>query len=360
MEELASWRRLPTGWIHLLWVECFHIYLSVLSWHSLVTTVNSRCAQEEHHIGTSRIDSYFSDLFFFGHAREVKLTFNHGTDLVLPAAYIWDEGINIPWIIIGWTLPSGALALLLFILWSFAAAGSWSFESARYLNFTWHLARKRPYRVCVALMSAGPVLLPVTWFLQVVVWTSGNEALINLSVMKSCTMSGLMLLFSLNLLAFPTAPVHFWHGCEEFLELRFRRSCLSLFLQSNSSFGMKLMDALWTAQHGDSSRLRRYVPEEGDVERVLDICRRAQREEAQNKKAFEMAKFSDLDYDGSSSASSTTHLDPLRTANADVDDNRRQATQAAQWHAVSSPLVASHGLPPPATVGVKGPLANLV
>jgi len=281
-----GWRRLPTAWVHLFLVELLHIYLAILSWRSLINTVNSKCSMLKHHIGTARIQQYYSDLYFFGHADAVHLDFNKGKPLVLPEQSIWDHAINVPWFIIGWTLPLGACALLLYIVARFASASIWSFEEAKYLNFTWLLPRQRPYQYCIAFMASGPVLLPIVWFIQVIIWTDGREEVNQLTVMKSCTLSGVMLLFSLDLLAFPTAPSHDWHSSPEFLKLTFRRSLVSLFLGRNNSFGLKLMDALWTAQHGDSSRLKRYVPNPGMVSKVLQICTRAQEREAKDKEFF--------------------------------------------------------------------------
>merc|ERR1711974_147043 len=95
--------------------------------------------------------------------------------------------------------------------------------------------------------------------------------------------------FALNLLAFPTAAVHTWDSCDEFLALTFRRHWLCLLMQTNAGFGAKLVDALWTAQHGDMSRLRKYSPDPGQADKVLEICRRAQQVEVQARKTLELA-----------------------------------------------------------------------
>lgn len=309
--DAAWWKALPTAWIHLLFIECFHIYVVVLSWHSLVVKINAKCAMIEHHVSTAEITSYYGSLFFFGFAREVALDFNGGHELVLPEAYIWTEGVNIPWFLVAWTVPCAAAVLLVFIVWRSLERGLWSFESARYLDFTWHLSKTRAYRLCVGAMAVGPVVLPLLWFVQVMIWTWGEQRSQQLGVMISCTPNGLLLLLSLDMLAFPTYPVHYWGGNPDFLRLHFRRSWLSLLLQRNSSFGCKLMDALWTAEHGDLSRLKRFVPDPHEIEYVLDVCRRAQDEEVRNKKAIEMGKMT--------SASESIVTDAVSASGSDND-----------------------------------------
>jgi len=300
----GCWRRLPTAWIHLFLVECRHIYLAAACWYHLLNNINARCSMLSHQIGTSRIERYYASLFFFGYAPEVRVDFNGGKPLVLPEQYITDEGVNVPWIILAWILPLAAVLLMVFIIYTFAAVGTGDFGSARYLHFTWHLARRKPYQYAVALMAVGPVLLPAVWFFQVVWYTTDKEQYVNLWVMKECTVSGLLLLFSLNLLAFPSAAVHRWDSSPDFMALHFRRSWLCLFLQSNYSFGAKLVDALWCAQQDDSSRLERYVPEPGMAEKVLLICTRAQNHEVSARRDAELVRLRRSTSGGSDSSKS--------------------------------------------------------
>ncbi|CAE7230899.1 unnamed protein product [Symbiodinium pilosum] len=79
-------------------------------------------------------------------------------------------------------------------------------------------------------------------------------------------------------LAFPSVPCHDW--ASEFQSLTFRRPMLHLILGSNKSFGLKLVDALWAAELGDLSRLRRYLHDPESAEEILRICRDVQRAEA--------------------------------------------------------------------------------
>lgn len=304
------WQRLPTAWIHLAFVECRHIYLAVACWYHLLNNIKARCALLKHHICTSRIERYYASLFFFGYAPEVRVDFNEGKPLVLPEQYIANEGLNVPWILLAWILPLGAVLLMVFIVYTFAAVGTRDFGSARYLHFTWHLARRKPYQFAVALMALGPVLLPAIWFCQVIWYTNHKEQYINVWVMKECMLSGLLLLFSLNLLAFPTAAVHRWDNSPDFMALQFRRSWPCLLLQRNYSFGGKLVDALWCAEHGDSSRLEKYVFKPSMVQKVLLICSGAQEHEASSR----MGRVTSSDSDSSNdnpTADMTSSKTPL-------------------------------------------------
>lgn len=282
-----GWRCLPTAWIHFLVVECVHVYLAVFSWRNLVTNVQAQYLEVHYKLRTGPIEQYAFELLFFGTAGEARLG-NERTRLLWPAAHF--HGLDFAWLVLCWTLPVGAGLLLVYILSSFVRRQFWSFEDAAYVHFTWHLPRQRPYRCCVGLMALGPVLMPMFWLWNVVMYTSGHDFSTNVLLMRRSALSGFFLLFSLNLLAFPTTPVHDWRACPDFLALRFRRSLLSLLLSRNASFGMKFMDALWTATSGDTSRLSRYLADPGESDRVLGICRRALECEARYRKETELAR----------------------------------------------------------------------
>lgn len=295
---LLRWRvRLPTALVHLLVVELFHVYLAVFSWCRLVNNVNSHCAMREHFEDTARIERYFSDLFFLGstgqelvdfknvsdpfflgHSERVHMSVKfNGTSLLLPATSI--DGANVPWIVIAWTLPIGACLVILYVLVSFNSAGIWSFESGLYLDFTWHIFRRSEYKWCIGIMASGPVLLPILWLIQIIIYDLENQ----LSVLEGSSLSGLLLLFALSSLAFKNTPIHHWRTSEEFLRIKFRRSILHLFFSNNASFGMKVVDALWVADYGDLSRLKHYLADASQADIVHRICRDAQASESKSR-----------------------------------------------------------------------------
>ncbi|CAK0792427.1 unnamed protein product [Prorocentrum cordatum] len=159
-------------------------------------------------------------------------------------------------------------------------AGIWSFESLAYLRFTWKLYKTPGFRYGVGLMCIGPVLLPLLWMSQILLFGLQSQW----SVLGESVPSGFLLLFSLDFLAFPTTPVHEWpRNSEQLASTQFRRSVLHLFLGGNNNFGVKLMDALWTAQHGDLSRLERYLADPGQARAVLELCCLEQQAEAEKK-----------------------------------------------------------------------------
>ncbi|CAE8593282.1 unnamed protein product [Polarella glacialis] len=290
-----SWRRLPTAWIHLLWVESFHVYMAVYAWLRLVSNNNAHTAMRGHYLATAQIERYFANLFILGSTSQTTIQFCNVTDtyflghseqillnesvsgsvLELPATEI--AGANLPLLIIVWILPTGAFLLMLFVVLNFAREGIWSFESAAYLQFTWLVTGRATYRRLVAVMALAPIVLPTLWLIQIVLFDLEGQ----FEVFRASTLSGLLLLFALDMLAFPSVPVHDWRASADFLRLKFRRPLAHLLLGRNSSFGMKLVDALFAAELGDTSRLRRYVegpPSQVDV--VLRMCLQAQRAEA--------------------------------------------------------------------------------
>ncbi|CAK0890383.1 unnamed protein product [Prorocentrum cordatum] len=169
---------------------------------------------------------------------------------------------------------------MIFICSNLYLAGIWSFESLAYLRFTWKLYRRPGFRYCVGLMCIGPVFLPLLWIFQILAFDLQSQW----TVLGQSIPSGLLLLFALDFLAFPATPVHEWSSNDEQLaSTQFRRSLLHLFLGGNNSFGMKLIDALWTAEHGDLSRLERYLADPRQAPSVLALCRREQRAEAEDR-----------------------------------------------------------------------------
>ncbi|OLQ04405.1 hypothetical protein AK812_SmicGene12521 [Symbiodinium microadriaticum] len=153
---------------------------------------------------------------------------------------------------------------------------------AAYLQFSWDIVRMPEYRWSVGLMALAAMLLPVVWILQILMFNLPDQ----LNVLKGSVLSGLLLLFALDQLAFPSVPCHDW--ASQFQNLAFRRPFLHLILGSNKSFGLKLVDALWAAELGDFSRLRRYLPDPDIAEEVLRICREVQRSESDIRSRFRM------------------------------------------------------------------------
>lgn len=271
---------MPTAWIHFCFVESFPIYTAVLSWHHIMNQINTRCELLFHHIDTSLIENYFSDLFFLGYARRVELDFSgvgSSGSLQLPDRSV--EGVDVPWLIIAWILPTGA-GLLYFYVWLiFASECIWDFQSGAYLHFTWGLPRKKPYQVLLVVMASAPIILVAVWIFQLFAYADEFVYDVNARVLYSVLLPFIFFVMSLLTLAFPHTPMHAWDG-DDMEKLMFRRAWIAMFFQRNEKFGMKFMDALWTAQNGDFSRLARYLLDPSAAETALEICRRAQQTEA--------------------------------------------------------------------------------
>jgi len=292
--QVSCWRRLPTAWIHTLVVECIHIYLAIFAWFRLVTDVNLRSAMGTHFQVMGRLEGYFYNLFLYGHTASTSIhlsnvtdtfflshqqqahptVFFNGTDLVLPSSSI--DGANIPWILLVWLLPLGGACTLLLHVVLLAQRRIWSFESAAYLQLSWDVVDRVEYRWSVGLMALSAVLLPVVWMVQIVLFNLPDQ----FSVLRGSILSGLLLLFALDQLAFPRLPRHDWAEAD-FEILTFKRPLLHLILGNNKSFGLKLIDALWTAEYGDFRRLKRYIPDPNQASEYLRICRDVQRKEAE-------------------------------------------------------------------------------
>lgn len=87
--EDSCWHwAIPTAFIHFFTVECLHIYLAVLSWWSLVVDVNVKVALLQHGISLGPFTSYYSDLYFKGSAKEVRVEFNDNSPVKLPAVSV--------------------------------------------------------------------------------------------------------------------------------------------------------------------------------------------------------------------------------------------------------------------------------
>jgi len=278
-----GWRaKLPTAWAHLLLVECFSIYLADKSFHSLVVKVNAQVAMLEHNISTSQIESYYSDLYTWHHAYRTTVTFNSGLPLVFPDAWVRLQGVDIWWLLSVWMVRLAAYGLMLLVFLSLVRERIWSAEKGAYLYFSWHIKRTWWYRKLVWVMLIGSFGLPVVWVIQIFVYTSGGELQANLDVLGGSFFSGFALVSSLAHLYDPREKVHHWDS-QEFKDATFNRSLQSLWYGNNASFGLKLVDSLWTAQNGDLSSLKRYVPAPGQAERLLEVCRQAQRGEAEER-----------------------------------------------------------------------------
>mmetsp|Transcript_43833 Transcript_43833/g.121792 ORF Transcript_43833/g.121792 Transcript_43833/m.121792 type:complete len:365 (-) Transcript_43833:121-1215(-) len=284
----SGWRRLPTAWVHFLWVELRHVYIAVFAWQALIIHITAKVYMSNHGIidATAEIRQHFWNKYFKGYAPETQLTFNGNTTLVIKEGSV--NGFGIAWCMVVWILPASACTLVVYSLVCLAREGLWSFENGGYLRFTWNIARSPMYGYLVVAMSVSPLMLLIVWFIGAHVFPKSPKSLDNnFYIMEGSLLSICLLLFSLNRLAFPSTPVHHWKR-EEMLLLKFRRSLLHFLLGSNASFGMKLTDSLWTAQieselHGqlpEGSGLLRYFWSRDAAEAALSVCRRAQLEEA--------------------------------------------------------------------------------
>jgi hypothetical protein len=299
--EIASgmfdWRKLPTAWLHFPLMECAHLLASCYAWRSLLSTINTTCAMNKFFEESWRMQNYFTTLFFLGKVSSVNFTLPNVTDdffvnsgerilftgssLILPSTSV--QGSNFVWLLLAWTLPFGAGMLVLTYVYTFLGKCLWSFESFEYLEFTLNVYKTRKYKCCIGIMFIGPIVLPLLWIAQIIVYQLADQTL----AFQRCTLHGILLVWGLTGLWDPHFPQHEWRAwMEDFNEagIQLRRPLLHLLLSSNKTFVLRLNDAFSSAQHGDLGRLRRYLRDPSQASHALQIWMKLQRCETERKR----------------------------------------------------------------------------
>lgn len=279
----CGWRQLPTAPLHLLLVELRQVWLSMLTWQVATSDISARVWMHNRGIIDTKsiIRHHFWQKYFHFGAKEVIADFTTDggrTGIHLKETHL--EGFGYAWCFALWILPLAALGLVMHSLCLLLTQKIWSFERGDYLSFTWKLKRSPQFKAYVAAMCFAPFALGAMWLLGSLLFPSHPEVkkaeYNNLCVFYDVWLNFALLTFSLNALLFPTDPVHYW-DLEDLQKLRFRRSILHLLLGSNSNFGLKLVDGLWTARSemdvesrlSEKSRMQRYFWSREDAERAL-------------------------------------------------------------------------------------------
>jgi len=288
--EDSCWQwALPTAFLHFFTVECLHIYLAVLSWWSLVVDVNVKVALLQNGISLGPFTNYYSDLYFKGSAKEVRVVFNDNAPIKLPAVTVMTHQTDVPWLILDWAFLAAAAVLLLYCFVSFFLQGPfWSFGDGKYVHFTWRIPRHPIYQYCVWTMTIAAIILPVLWIAQVFVYTEGEMMSNNIAVFVHSWKSGFLLLFALGrlgsfrlgLCSLSRAP-SYWRvrrSSDPIQNVALARRPEQMFTSANTSLEPMLLDALWAAEHGDLSRLARCLRDPGGAEQLWQSCKRAQTE----------------------------------------------------------------------------------
>merc|ERR1712194_640795 len=173
-------------------------------------------------------------------------------------------------------MPLTTGLLMVYIVFKFVPQRFWSFEDARYLLFTEQLPKSMYYIWLVRGMAVAPVLLLVLWVVQIIMFDLQDQW----HVLQSSIFNTILLLFALDKLCRVPA-VHNWHCSKDFEALTFYRPFLHLVFGTNVNFSLKLTDAVFSAMHGDKSRLERYLPDPTEVMQVVEIFRDAERKEVE-------------------------------------------------------------------------------
>jgi len=123
-----------------------------------------------------------------------------------------------------------------------------SFGSMKYLQFTWDLETSRGYRCLVYLMAV------VVLGTMVCVCSLCSRFYEPLTMLYALGYPYAVLLAVVYFLFRPVVPAYRWKK-QAVDSVRFKRSKLDFFLQSNDAFGVKMVGALWRAELGDDLAL---------------------------------------------------------------------------------------------------------
>merc|ERR1712060_662546 len=77
---------------------------------------------------------------------------------------------------------------------------------------------------------------------------------------------------------------HYWHKVEDFQNIKFARPFLHVLFGNNQNFGLRLIDAVFTASRGDKSRLESYLPDPSKADEVVKVFEHAVDEEVKFKR----------------------------------------------------------------------------
>jgi len=158
-----------------------------------------------------------------------------------------------------------ALAIVVFfilvILVMFFRSGSRSFQSGKYLVFTWGIEHHLCYRFAGALLlvwTVGAIVL-------VFALASGKITHMTLSLtpvelLHIAWTDMALLLFSSLAFVMPHNPAFDWRSTAV-EETEYHRSLIDLVTQSNDSFAQSLTDAIVKAQLGNSKQIDKMVPD---------------------------------------------------------------------------------------------------
>ncbi|CAE7780754.1 unnamed protein product, partial [Symbiodinium sp. CCMP2456] len=139
---------------------------------------------------------------------------------------------------------AGTVARCISLLWR---TGERSFNSAGYVAFTWNLEQSKRYNLMVLLAASGPIMFGIYILIFVLFFTEAEPGR-GTGLLNMMFQLGLVA-YPAKLLLIPATPIHHWTP-ECFAGIHFRRKWWCMFTQSNDTFGVIIVDALWRAKHG--------------------------------------------------------------------------------------------------------------
>jgi len=251
----SLWRFLPSAILHFLFVEVRAALAAVASWFMLCLNIKylTDVGENAEHLS----------------ARERK-ELGEMKDLAM-------------WIVFALVFVPAVL-LIVYGLFGFVfqAGAPMSCGSGAYLGWTWKLERDKVYKALVMAMSFTPLVTFCTVGYDIVElwlqverhrehkeWRTDANTLEQL-VLNIAVPSGVMLAALIGL-ACPQFPPNGWDQ-EQLSSILLARSWPQCF-QANDLFGLKLVDALWKAEHGKPDELQNFLacPEEETI--VRHVCR---------------------------------------------------------------------------------------
>lgn len=244
----SLWPYFPSALLHFLFVEVRAVTVAAMSWHFLC-----------------------HNMVEMGDLSDVK-----DQALIDKAVFI---------VFCGYAVP--AVLFMLYGFYSFVvhAGAPMNVGSGAYLGWTWRLEHNRAYRVLVLLMFVVPmlVMLMVSWDIAEIWVQDGKGGRSNVGsgwkheyrnhdtlVSAFVIPTGVMLVALVGLLS-PQMPPNGWDP-EQLSGLLFSRSWGQC-MQPNDIFGLRLIDALWKAEHGKNDDLKDFLSDPDDQKIVMHVCR---------------------------------------------------------------------------------------
>eukprot|EP00931_Biecheleriopsis_adriatica_P081081 TRINITY_DN54433_c0_g1_i1.p1 TRINITY_DN54433_c0_g1~~TRINITY_DN54433_c0_g1_i1.p1 ORF type:complete len:367 (-),score=54.47 TRINITY_DN54433_c0_g1_i1:395-1417(-) len=166
------------------------------------------------------------------------------------------------------------VAFLVTMITHFCLEGAWDFKSGEYLCFTWKLEGTTVYRVSSSILMLCTFVGCFMAILLAANAVPGAELGMDVWALLKTSGADLgLLLYSSYLFTQGADPIIDYNVKKsDFSKLRFKRSWLDMFIQSNDKFGTELTLAILQGEWGDFKALEETIENfDGNIQRFRDI-----------------------------------------------------------------------------------------